>query len=87
MGNRAVRVDSNWQMLYSVGFNIRLEDIDIRVTGFSKGRDIVSIFNSNNIAGQVGGVYTVNRVTSKREVLLVLRDNDAEKYSILGADV
>jgi len=37
-------------MLYSIGFNIRLEDIDIRVIGFSKGGDIVSIFNSNNTA-------------------------------------
>ena len=46
-----VRADSNRRMLYSIRFNIRLEDIDIRVIEFSKGRDIVSIFNSNNIAG------------------------------------
>ena len=64
-----------------------MEDADIRVIGFSKGGDIVSVFNSNNTAGQVGGVYTVNRVASKREVLLVLRNNNIEKYSILGADV
>ena len=74
-------------MLYSVGFNIGLENANIRVTGFSKGGDTVSIFNSDDAAGRVGGVYTVNRVAGKREVLLVLRDNDAEKYSILGADV
>ena len=74
-------------MLYGVGFNIGLEDADIRVAGFSKGGDIVSIFNSDDAAGRVGGVYIVNRVAGKREVLLVLRDNDAEKYNILGADI
>ena len=74
-------------MLYSIRFNIRLEDADIRVTGFSKGGDIVSIFNSDDTARRVGGVYIVNGVASKREVLLVLRDNNAEKYSILGADI
>jgi hypothetical protein len=29
----------------------------------------------------------VNGVASKREVLLVLRDNNIEEYSILGADI
>jgi len=74
-------------MLYSIRFNIGLEDIDVRVIGFSKGGDVVSIFNSDNTARQVGGVYTVNGVASKREVLLVLRDNNTEECSILGADV
>ena len=74
-------------MLYSVGFNIGLEDANVRVVGFSKGGDIVGVFNSDDAAGRVGGVYTVDGVAGKKEVLLVLRDNDAEKYSILGADV
>ena len=74
-------------MLYSIGFNIGLEDADIRVAGFSEGGDAVSVFNSDDTARQVGGVYTVNRVAGKKEVLLVLRDNDAEKYSILGVDI
>ena len=74
-------------MLCGVGFNIRLEDADIKIMGFSKGGDTVSVFNSDETARRAGGVYIVNRVAGKREVLLVLRDNDAEKCSILGADV
>jgi hypothetical protein len=74
-------------MLYSIGFNIRLKDMDIKVIGFSKNKDTVSIFNNNNAARQAGGVYTVNRVTNKREILLVLRDNNIEKYSILSTDI
>ena len=37
-------------MLYYIRFKIRLEEVDIRVIGFSKVRDIISIFNSNNKA-------------------------------------
>ena len=74
-------------MLYSVKFNIGLKDADIKVTEFSKGKNTVSVFNSDDAAGQAGGVYIVNKIAGKREVLLVLRDNNAEKYSILSADV
>ena len=45
-----VKTDSNQQILYSVGFNIRLKDADIKIIKFSKGKDIVSVFNSNNTA-------------------------------------
>jgi hypothetical protein len=64
-----------------------LEDADVRVAGFSKGGDTVSVFNSDDAAGRAGGVYTVDGVAGKREVLLVSRDNDAEKCGIPGADV
>jgi hypothetical protein len=80
-------VNSNQQILYSVGFNIGLEDADIRVIEFSKSRDTVSVFNSNDAARQARGVYIINRVASKREVLLVLRDNNMEKYSILNTNI
>ena len=61
--------------------------MDIKVAGFSKGGDTVSVFNSDDVARRAGGVYMVDRVASKREVLLVLRDNDVEKCGILGADI
>ena len=74
-------------MLCSVKFNIRLKDADIRVIGFSKSGDTVSVFNSDNAARRAGGVYTVNRVAGKREMLLISRDNDVEKYGILNTDI
>ena len=55
--------------------------------GFSKSKNTVSVFNSDNAAKWAGGVYTVNRVAGKREMLLVLRDNDIKKYGIPGADI
>ena len=61
--------------------------MDIKVIEFSKGKNTVSVFNSNNAARRAGGVYIVNKIASKREVLLVLRDNNIEKYSILGTDI
>ena len=58
-------------MLYYIRFEIGLEKADIRGIGFGKVRDVISIFNSNDKAGQRGGVYLVNGFTSKGEVLLV----------------
>ena len=68
-------------------FNIRLEDIDIKIVEFSKNGDVVSVFNSNNVARWAGGVYIVNGVTGKREMSLVLKNNDAEKCGIPSANV
>ena len=39
------------------------------------------------MAKRAGGVYIVNKVAGKKEVLLILRNNDIEKYSILGTDI
>ena len=74
-------------MLYGVGFNIKLKDANIKVIKFSKDRNTVSVFNSDNAAGRAGGVYIVNKIASKREVLLVLRNNNIKKYSILGTNI
>ena len=61
--------------------------MDIKIIKFNKSKNTVSIFNSNNAVRQVGGVYTVNKITNKREILLILRDNNIEKYNILSADI
>ena len=71
-------------MLYSIRYNRRIEDLDVRVVGFSKDRGAVSVFDSNNVATQQVRVFKVNRVTSKGGVLLDLRCDDAEEYLILG---
>ena len=55
--------------------------------GFGKGGDVISIFNSNNKAGQRGGVYLVNGFTSKGEVLLVSRSYNVKKYRVLGLNI
>ena len=39
------------------------------------------------MAKRVRGVYIINKIASKKEILLVLRDNNIEKYNILGADI
>ena len=61
--------------------------MDIKIIKFSKGKDTVNVFNSNNAARWAGEVYIINKITNKREILLVLRDNDVEKYNILNADI
>ena len=71
-------------MLHSIRCNRRIEDIDVRVAGFSKDRGAVSVFNSDNAAARQVRVFKVNRVASKGGVLLDLRRDDAEEYLILG---
>ena len=71
-------------MLHSIRCNRRIEDVDIRVIGFSKDRGAVSVFNSDDVAARQVRVFKVNRVTSKGGVLLDLRRDDVEEYLILG---
>ena len=61
--------------------------MDIKVIEFNKSKNTVSIFNSDDAARRVEGVYTINKVASKREVLLISKDNNIEKYNILSADI
>ena len=74
-------------MLYNIEFNIRLKDTDISIIKFGKNGDTISVFNSNNVARQTEGVYTINRIAGKREVLLVPKNNNIEKYGIPGTDI
>ena len=71
-------------MLYSIRCNRRIEDVDVRVAGFSKDRGAVSVFDGDDAAARQVRVFKVNRVASKGGVLLDLRRDNMEEHLILG---
>jgi hypothetical protein len=48
--NRSIRPDYGRRVPYSVRFDRRMAEPDIRVTGVSVGKDAVSIFNGDDAA-------------------------------------